>query len=85
VGEWFVGVCGGSGGGVVNDNKAMFRAAQKAGWRVEQQRGGHTKMWCPCGEHLVVTSSTPSEYRALRNLVAQLRRCPAGGFARKAG
>jgi hypothetical protein len=43
------------------------------GWIVAVRRGGHLKLTHPCGA-LVFTGSTPSDHRARKNLLGQLRR-----------
>jgi len=54
--------------------KEIVRAAETQGWRVEQRRGGHLFFYAPDGKNIVTSGSTPSDSRALRNLIAQLRR-----------
>jgi predicted RNA binding protein YcfA (HicA-like mRNA interferase family) len=56
-----------------HDLRQLLRQAQAHGWRVQPTRGGHWKLTHPSGD-AVVTSSSPSDRRALANLKAQLRR-----------
>jgi predicted RNA binding protein YcfA (HicA-like mRNA interferase family) len=56
-----------------HDLKQQLRQAEAHGWRVQPTRGGHWKLTHPDGG-TVVTSSSPSDHRALANLKAQLRR-----------
>ena len=56
-----------------HDLKQVLRQAQAHGWRVQPTRGGHWRLRHP-GGGIVVTSSTPSDHRALANFKAQLRR-----------
>ena len=54
--------------------KQLLRAAEARGWSVElTRRGAHVRLVHPSGG-LVVAASTPSDWRALANLRAQLRR-----------
>ncbi len=56
------------------DLKGIVQAAEEQGWRVEQRSGGHLFFYAPDGKNIVTSGSTPSDHRALRNLVTQLRR-----------
>ena len=56
-----------------HDLKQVLRQAEAQGWRVQPTRGGHWKLTHP-GGGIVVTSSSPSDHRALANVRAQLRR-----------
>jgi hypothetical protein len=58
---------------VKRDLKQMLRRAEASGWSVAPTRSGHWKLLHPAGG-IVVTGSTPSDYRALRNFRAQMRR-----------
>jgi predicted RNA binding protein YcfA (HicA-like mRNA interferase family) len=53
--------------------KEVLRQAAAQGWQVQPTRSGHVRLVHPAGT-VVVTSSTPSDCRALANLKAQLRR-----------
>lgn len=56
------------------DFKKVLDQATKQGWRVEQTKGGHWRLYAPDGEHIVHAASTPSDHRALANTIAQMRR-----------
>lgn len=56
-----------------NPMRDLMRHAIEQGWTVEKARAGHLKWITPDGQ-LVVSGSTPSEYRGHRNLRAHLRR-----------
>ena len=57
------------------DMKVIVKIAEQQGWTVRLTRGGHVQ-FVPADPTvpLVVSSSTPSDHRTLRNLKAQLRR-----------
>ena len=53
--------------------RGVIHYARDHGWHVTRTRGGHlqlTKQGCPC----IFTASTPSDYRAARNVLSRLRR-----------
>ncbi len=55
--------------------KELARQALAQGWRVEYTGTGHWKWYPPPpAAGLVVTSSTPSDSRAFKNIEADLRR-----------
>ena len=52
----------------------LIKAAKKQGWRVEQRGSGHTMFFPPEKVLGIVTvSGTPSDYRALKNIVRDLK------------
>ncbi len=51
-----------------------FRAARRAGWTITRGRGSSHLHWRSPGGQLVVTASTPSDWRGRRNDLARLRR-----------
>lgn len=51
--------------------RALARAAERQGWSVERTRNNHLKWKPPQGQYYV-SSSTPSDHRALRNIRAHL-------------
>ncbi len=54
---------------------SIVDAALNAGWRRETLRGGHYRLTPPDrGKPAVVYSGTPSDWRAIMNLRADLRR-----------
>lgn len=59
---------------VKKDLKKIVQAAEKQGWRVKMTKNGHWSFYAPDGENIVHAGGTPSDHRALDNLVAQLRR-----------
>lgn len=56
------------------DLKAILAEAEKQGWRVELQKGGHYKLYSPDGQGIVTVGSTPSDRRSLLNTIAYMRR-----------
>lgn len=55
--------------------KQLLEDAREWGWRVRQHnRGGHTKLYSPDGEHIVVIPNSPSEYRSVKNCRAMVER-----------
>lgn len=54
--------------------KRLVRDLELQGWRVELRKSGHYVAYAPDGEHMVTFASTPSDHRALRNILALLRR-----------
>jgi predicted RNA binding protein YcfA (HicA-like mRNA interferase family) len=55
------------------DLRQVVRQYAKHGFRVSRTKGGHLRFEGPNGE-LVFGASTPSDYRSLKNLKAQLDR-----------
>jgi predicted RNA binding protein YcfA (HicA-like mRNA interferase family) len=51
----------------------IIKAAQRQGWTVTMTGGNHYRFKSPAGP-VVFTASTPSDWRAIRNIVARLRR-----------
>ena len=53
----------------------MIRLAQSQGWTVSLTNGGHYR-WTPPRKDapLVITASTPSDLRALKNIKSRLRK-----------
>lgn len=53
----------------------LVKALEQQGWRVELRGSGHYMAFPPDkARHPVVFASTPSDHRALRNILARLRR-----------
>ena len=55
------------------DLRQLVRQYAEHGFRVNRTKGGHLRFDGPNGE-LVFGASTPSDYRSLKNLKAQLDR-----------
>lgn len=55
------------------DLARLLTAARTRGWLVERTRGSHWRLLHPSGA-LLITGTTPSCPRALRNLAADMRR-----------
>ena len=54
---------------------AVINEARKQGYRVEQTRNGHWEFKSPDRTRRpVYAAGTPSDWRAIRNLIAELRR-----------
>jgi predicted RNA binding protein YcfA (HicA-like mRNA interferase family) len=54
--------------------KEIVRAAEKQGWRVKKTKKGHLMFLAPDRVNKLTTGGTPSEHRAIDNLLAALRR-----------
>jgi predicted RNA binding protein YcfA (HicA-like mRNA interferase family) len=52
----------------------LLTAARARGWTLSRTRGGHLRLRHPTTGATVVTASTPSCWRAVRNIAADLRR-----------
>lgn len=55
------------------DRKKLIDAAIEAGWTMEKRKSGHLKLTSPKGD-IIFTASTPSDWRATKNLASQLRK-----------
>jgi len=55
------------------DMKQLVKKARAQGWEVTPTRNGHIRFRSPDG-HLIFGASTPSEYRGMKNKIADLRR-----------
>lgn len=54
--------------------KALIKALEDQGWRVEQARSGHYKAFPPDkGQDMVTMPSTPSDHRSLKNTIRDLK------------
>lgn len=61
-------------GGTV-DLRDLEKAANDQGWRVTRTKSGHVQFWPPDGvTPPEVFSGTPSDWRAIRNFLAALKR-----------
>lgn len=56
------------------DLKHLKRAARQQGWTVELANGGHLKWTPPTDSPIVFSPSTPSDWRAIANIVSRLRK-----------
>jgi predicted RNA binding protein YcfA (HicA-like mRNA interferase family) len=56
-----------------HDLREVLVEAERSGWTVDHTRRGHLRLTHPNGA-LVYCSSTPSDYRGVKNLRALLRR-----------
>ncbi len=54
--------------------RKIARQAVKVGWRCDRTKNGHYRLLSPCGQHIVVLGSTPSDSRSFKNSLAELRR-----------
>ena len=58
--------------------RKIIKKVEQQGWEVEHTRKGHIKFRPPNPEFgIIIASGTPSDHRALKNLVARLRRAGA--------
>lgn len=60
--------------GLNKDFKDLVKDAERQGWTVVRGRAGHLKWYPPSGEGWVTSAQTPSDYRAIENVKAWLRR-----------
>ena len=57
------------------NQKDVFRVAYKQGWSIDKTRKGHFKLCPPDPAYrCVIASGTPSNVRAIRGLISDLRR-----------
>lgn len=54
--------------------KEIVKAAEEQGWRAKTTKKGHLMLFAPDGINKVTASGTPSDHRALDNLLSNLRR-----------
>ena len=54
--------------------RELIEEARRQGWRIETLRSGHTMMYAPDGEGKVPVAGTPSDRRALKNVISRMRR-----------
>lgn len=60
--------------GLNKDFKDLVKSAERQGWTVVQGKAGHLKWYPPNGKNWVTSAQTPSDYRAIQNVKAWLRR-----------
>jgi len=53
--------------------RPVLELAQELGYQVSRTKGGHLRFGKP-GHRTVFSSSTPSDWRTQRNIIAELRR-----------
>ena len=58
---------------VQKEIREIVREAERQGWRVERRKSGVSQLYAPDGENIVTAHSTPSDRRALRNMIANMR------------
>ena len=57
------------------DLRDIQRAAKEQGWDVGRTKKGHLKFVPPdLTKHIVIEAGTPSDWRAVNNLLSQLKR-----------
>jgi predicted RNA binding protein YcfA (HicA-like mRNA interferase family) len=54
--------------------KEIVKAAEEQGWRVKTTKRGHSMFLAPDGINKVTAGGTPSDHRAVANLLGDLRR-----------
>jgi hypothetical protein len=54
--------------------KEIVKEAEEQGWRVKTNRQGHPMFFAPDGINIVTAGGTPSDHRAVANLLSDLRR-----------
>ena len=57
----------------------MRREIARLGWSTEHTRGGHLRCSHPRAAYHIYAASTPSDYRAWKNLQASMKRALAAG------
>jgi predicted RNA binding protein YcfA (HicA-like mRNA interferase family) len=60
------------GAKMASDIKQLIKTAEKQGWEVRKTNGGHLKWISPYGG-FVFSALTPSDNRAIQNIVHQLQ------------
>lgn len=66
---------------VKKELKEVLREAERQGWTVTETGGGHYKLVPPNKDKpIVYIGKTPSDFRALANIIARMRK---SGFAWK--
>jgi len=53
------------------DFEQLRKAAEQQGWTVNLTKGGHRKWTSPQGE-IVFSAYTPSDHRAIKNIIREL-------------
>lgn len=54
-------------------DRQLAKRLRKAGFTLQREK--KHRIWrCPCGEHTLVTSSSVSDYRGSKNVIATARR-----------
>lgn len=53
--------------------KKVINEAERQGWRCEQLKSGHWRLYAPDGEHIVHAAGTPSDHRSFDNAVGRMR------------
>jgi hypothetical protein len=54
--------------------KEIVKAAEGQGWKVKTNKKGHSMFYAPDGINIVTAGGTPSDHRAVANLLSDLRR-----------
>jgi len=54
--------------------KNLVKQAESQGWRVEPTRNGHVRFLAPNGTGIVIFASTPSDHRAFKNGLSEMKR-----------
>lgn len=55
--------------------KKLFKEAERQGWRIEGGRKGQVKLIPPDPtKQIVFVHTTPSDHRAMKNTIAEMRR-----------
>lgn len=57
-----------------DETNQLIAAAMSQGWRYEESRRGHVRLYSPDGKTIVGHSGTPSDFRAMRNFRSRLKR-----------
>lgn len=60
--------------GARKEYRPLVKDARKQGWKIDLTGNNHLRFWPPHGGPPVITSNTPSDGRAKKNLIAALRR-----------
>ena len=65
------------------DLAQRVRALEQKGWTKTLKPGGHLQLRDPLGKALIHTGSTPSDWRALKNLDAHIKRVESSDMPKK--
>lgn len=58
----------------MSDWTKLMERARSQGWRVERTRRNHYKWFAPDGRTILVSGSTTSDHRGIKNQIANMRR-----------
>lgn len=63
----------------MSDWEQLKKLAERQGWQVERTKRGHYKWFAPDNHTIIVSGSTISDHRAIKNQKARMRRAGFNG------